>query len=135
VTSVRHGLVVLAASAAVAFGGCGGDEGDSGVQAGSGGAPRGLGAEVYAARCALCHGADLRGTTRGPSHLSEVYEPGHHPDASFRAAIEQGSPAHHWDFGPMPPVPDLGEDEIDAVIAFIRDQQQAEGFEPYPPPG
>jgi mono/diheme cytochrome c family protein len=30
------------------------------------------GAEVYAASCASCHGADLRGTDKGPSHLSIV---------------------------------------------------------------
>ena len=38
------------------------------------------GEQLYAANCAECHGADLRGTDKGPSHLSEVYEPGHHAD-------------------------------------------------------
>ena len=38
------------------------------------------GGQLYAANCAECHGADLRGTDKGPSHLSEVYEPGHHAD-------------------------------------------------------
>ena len=88
-----------------------------------------LGAEVYASSCAACHGADLRGTGQGPSHLSIVYEPGHHPDEAFRAAILRGSPQHHWDFGDMAPVTGLDEAEIDAVIAYIRDVQQREGFE------
>lgn len=91
------------------------------------------GQAIYAARCASCHGADLRGTDRGPSHLSKVYEPGHHGDASFKAAIEKGSRQHHWDFGDMPPVAGLSPDEIAAVIAYVRSVQGAQGFEPYPP--
>jgi mono/diheme cytochrome c family protein len=91
------------------------------------------GAALYQEACASCHGTDLRGTDQGPSHLSVVYEPGHHSDDAFRAAIAQGSPAHHWEFGDMPPVPGLAPDEVEAIIAFVRDQQEAQGFEPYPP--
>ena len=65
------------------------------------------GAELYEANCAGCHGSDLRGTDRGPSHLSEVYEPSHHGDGAFQVAILAGSPQHHWDFGAMPPVEGL----------------------------
>ena len=91
------------------------------------------GAAVYAANCSACHGADLRGTERGPSLLSIVYEPNHHPDDSFRSAIQNGVDAHHWDFGPMPMINAVDDAEIDAVIAFIRSTQEAEGFEDYPP--
>ena len=91
------------------------------------------GAAVYEQSCASCHGSDLRGTDKGPSHLSQVYEPNHHGDAAFRAAIVDGSPAHHWDFGDMPPVEGLSDSEVDAVIAYVRQQQQERGFEPYPP--
>lgn len=86
------------------------------------------GAEVYATECASCHGEDLQGTDSGPSHLSVVYEPGHHPDAAFRSAIRNGSPQHHWEFGPMPPVPGLSDDEIEAVIVFVRSEQERQGF-------
>jgi mono/diheme cytochrome c family protein len=91
------------------------------------------GRELYLNQCASCHGADLRGTDRGPSHLSIVYEPGHHSDESFRAAIRDGAPQHHWRFGDMPPVEGLDDAEIDAVIAYVREVQEREGFEPYPP--
>ncbi|QYG91858.1 cytochrome c [Iamia sp. SCSIO 61187] len=91
------------------------------------------GAELYQRSCASCHGRDLRGTDLGPSHLSQVYAPDHHPDASFRAAIEEGSTAHHWDFGDMPPIRGLSDDEIDLVIAYVREQQEIHGLEPYPP--
>lgn len=90
------------------------------------------GAGVYAANCAQCHGEDLRGTEQGPSFLSQVYEPSHHSDPAFQLAVVRGVPAHHWDFGPMPPIPDLEPDEVDAIVAFVRDRQQTDGFEPYP---
>ena len=86
------------------------------------------GAKVYAAKCAECHGANLEGTSKGPPHLSKVYEPGHHGDASFRRAIAQGAPAHHWQFGDMPPVQGMSEADTTAVIAYIRAQQRQRGF-------
>ncbi|HSF86366.1 MAG TPA: cytochrome c [Acidimicrobiia bacterium] len=93
-----------------------------------------LGSEIYAGHCAECHGTDLRGTDRGPSHLSEVYEPNHHADGAFILAIQRGSPAHHWRFGDMPRIEGLDGDDIAAVTAYVREQQRIEGFEPYPPP-
>ena len=88
-----------------------------------------IGAEVYANSCALCHGADLRGTDKGPSQLSIVYEPNHHPDDAYRSAIANGAPQHHWTFGNMPPVAGLTDEEVESVIAFIRAEQSRQGFE------
>ena len=88
---------------------------------------------LYAATCAQCHGGDLRGTGQGPSHLSEVYEPGHHADGAFLFAVENGSRAHHWSFGDMPPIEGLSPEDVEAIIAFVREQQRIQGFEPYPP--
>lgn len=121
------GLCVSAASLLILSCG-GGDESSEGR-------PVSQGAVLYERHCAACHGSDLRGTDRGPSPLSEVYEPGHHPDESFRTAIARGSPAHHWNFGDMPPIGGLTDDEVDDIIGYIRDQQDKHGFEPYPPPG
>lgn len=109
------------------LGACGGSEGSADEQ------PKASGSQLYAQNCASCHGADLGGTSKGPSHLSQVYEPNHHPDAAFRSAIAGGAQAHHWNFGDMPPVEGLTEEEVDAIISFIRDQQGTLGFEPYPP--
>jgi mono/diheme cytochrome c family protein len=91
------------------------------------------GAALYAASCAECHGADLRGTENGPSHLSAVYQPSHHADGAFQLAVVRGSPAHHWDFGPMLPVAGLSSNDVEAIVAFVREQQRVQGFEPYPP--
>lgn len=91
------------------------------------------GAELYQAKCAECHGTDLRGTDRGPSHLSEVYVPGHHGDAAFSLAVLRGVREHHWRFGDMLPVEGLDETDITAIVAYVRSVQEQEGFEPYPP--
>ena len=91
------------------------------------------GEALYQASCADCHGADLRGTDRGPSHLSEIYEPNHHADIAFLLAVRRGTPAHHWTFGAMAPVEGLSEDDVAAIGAYVREAQRTEGFEPFPP--
>jgi mono/diheme cytochrome c family protein len=112
---------------------CGGDGGGS--SEGTDAAPDlARGEKVYAAACAMCHGADLRGTSRGPSQLSKVYEPSHHPDAAYRSAVRNGVRAHHWNFGNMPAVPGVTGADLESVIAYIRSEQVKQGFEPYPPP-
>jgi hypothetical protein len=65
---------------------------------------------------------------RGPSHLSKIYEPSHHSDESFRAAVRNGSRQHHWTFGDMPPVTGLSDGDVTAIIAFVRQQQRERGF-------
>ncbi|MBT8242061.1 MAG: cytochrome c [Acidimicrobiia bacterium] len=90
------------------------------------------GAELYAASCAECHGADLRGTDRGPSHLSIVYEPDHHSDATFLLAVRNGVRSHHWDYGPMLPIDGLSDEDVTAIVAYVRSVQSEQGFEPYP---
>lgn len=86
------------------------------------------GAAVYASKCASCHGGDLGGTSQGPSHLSIVYEPSHHPDGAFATAVRNGAQQHHWEFGPMPPVGGMSDEDIADVIAFVRSEQERQGF-------
>jgi mono/diheme cytochrome c family protein len=110
---------------------CGGGGGSS---SGSDAAPNvARGQQLYGGACAMCHGVDLRGTSRGPSQLSKVYEPSHHPDEAYRLAVKNGVRAHHWRFGDMPSLPAFPDDAIRDVIAYIRSEQQKQGFEPYPP--
>ena len=87
------------------------------------------GAAVYQQYCAECHGVDLRGTDKGPSQLSIIYEPNHHGDYAYRVAIREGTREHHWWFGDMPPVEGITDLEIEQVISFIRAEQQRLGFE------
>lgn len=85
---------------------------------------------LYADNCAQCHGEDLRGTDHGPSFLSPIYEPGHHGDGAFLLAVQNGVRAHHWQFGDMPPVEGLSADDVEAIVAYVRETQRTEGFEP-----
>lgn len=121
-------IFVLAAAVLVS---CGGDSGESdGVQDAN---LTTAGEALYQAHCASCHGTDLRGTDKGPSHLSVVYEPNHHGDASFLLAVRNGSLQHHWRFGDMEPIEGLSDEDVAAITAFVREQQEIQGFEPYPP--
>ena len=83
---------------------------------------------LYEETCGVCHGLDLKGTDAGPPFLSPIYAPDHHPDESFYAAVEQGVQPHHWDFGPMPPQPAMKREQVEAIIAYIRSQQEAAGI-------
>ena len=89
----------------------------------------GVGADLYQTNCASCHGVDLQGTDKGPSHLSIVYEPNHHGDDAFRSAILHGARQHHWNFGDMAAIPGLDNDEIDNIIAYVRSEQERQGFD------
>lgn len=126
-TPMRSLGTAAIAATTLLISGCGGSEESSGDSA----SPAELteGEELYQANCASCHGSDLRGTSKGPSHLSRVYEPNHHGDEAFRSAIANGAVQHHWPFGDMPPVEGLSSSEVDAIIAYIRDVQEREGFE------
>ena len=108
---------------------CSSDDAGEGGTAGGDAEQIAQGETLYQANCASCHGTDLRGTDKGPSHLSIVYEPGHHGDNAFRSAIEIGAVQHHWPFGDMPPVPGLSNTDVDAIIAYARDAQEREGLE------
>lgn len=115
----------------VSIAGCAGESDDTSSRPSNPGTTNG--AALYKQVCASCHGVDLKGTDRGPSHLSQVYAPDHHTDESFRAAVRQGARAHHWGFGDMPAIGGIDDAQLDAIIAYVREQQTQHGLEPYPP--
>lgn len=87
------------------------------------------GGELFAANCAACHGVSGTGTAAGPPLVHIVYEPSHHGDLAFHRAVREGVAPHHWDFGPMPPVSGLSDEDIDHIIGYVREQQRAAGIE------
>ena len=87
------------------------------------------GRSLYGQACSVCHGQALEGTNAGPTFLNRIYAPGHHADISFMFAIERGVRAHHWNFGNMAPVEGLSQEQVLAIIAFIREEQRAAGIE------
>jgi mono/diheme cytochrome c family protein len=87
------------------------------------------GRAVYERTCAACHGVDLRGTEgAGPPFLNKIYAPDHHPDEAFYNAVENGVQPHHWEFGAMPPQTTVTEDELEAIIAYVRSRQRDAGI-------
>ena len=86
------------------------------------------GASLFNAHCATCHGAGAAGTDRGPSFLSPIYAASHHSDASFFLAVKQGVRAHHWQFGDMPPLPDVTTDQAAEIIVYVRWLQAQAGI-------
>ncbi|MCC6238081.1 MAG: cytochrome c [Dehalococcoidia bacterium] len=120
----RVGAAVAVAAVAAVVAACGGNpEGTATTFTGADGAA------LYAQACASCHGADLRGTDQGPPFLDAIYRPGHHADAAFFLAAKAGARAHHWNFGNMPPVEGLTDAQIEAIVAFVREEQRAVGIE------
>ena len=87
------------------------------------------GEELFQANCASCHGPQATGTAMGPPLVNATYEPSHHDDDAFRKAVRDGVLPHHGNFGPMPPIPSLDEDQIDAIIAHVRGLQRDAGIE------
>ena len=86
------------------------------------------GEHLFAANCSACHGAAADGTNNGPPLVHRLYEPGHHADFAFYRAVSNGVIAHHWNFGDMPPVSGLSEDEVAQIISYVRDLQREGGI-------
>ena len=118
VTAIVGALLLLASA-------CGGTQ-VSAVTSMDGRALDGRG--LYGANCATCHGADLKGTAKGPPFLDAIYRPGHHSDASFLVAVRSGVKPHHWNFGSMAPIDGFTDAQVAAIVAFVRAEQQAVGL-------
>ena len=91
-----------------------------------------IGEAVFEANCAECHGTNAAGTDNGPPLVHNIYNSRHHADASFHFAVRAGARQHHWRFGDMPPQEQVTDDEVPAIIAYVRELQQANGI-PYRP--
>lgn len=82
----------------------------------------------YNRNCRPCHGPLGTGGQAGPPLVHRIYEPSHHSDAAFRLAITRGARAHHWNFGNMPPMPDMDSTAIAGVTAYVRWLQRQAGI-------
>ena len=83
------------------------------------------GETAFKANCATCHGVNAAGKDGfGPPLVHKIYEPSHHGDMAFVLAAKRGVRQHHWPFGNMPPQPHVNDQEIRAIIAYIRPLQR-----------
>ncbi len=87
-----------------------------------------LGAGAFEKNCSKCHGKNAAGSENGPPLVHVIYEPGHHGDGAFFLATKQGVRAHHWRFGDMPQQQDVTETQVEAIVAYIRALQVANGI-------
>lgn len=88
-----------------------------------------LGLKKFRDKCAACHGQWAEGVAdKGPPLVHPYYRPGHHPDGAFYRAATSGVKSHHWNFGDMPPVPDIKQSDIAAIVRFIRWWQEQNGI-------
>lgn len=91
--------------------------------------PQALAGKVaFDAQCAQCHGKNASGTDRGPPFINRIYNPGHHSDQTFLLAAKIGVRSHHWNYGDMPPQPQVDQQQLADIIAYVRALQEANGI-------
>ncbi|MEZ5879678.1 MAG: cytochrome c [Nitratireductor sp.] len=79
--------------------------------------------------CAACHGKNAAGRDgMGPPLVHVIYEPNHHSDGAFFFAAANGVRSHHWQFGNMPAIAGISEDEVRDIVAYVRTLQRANGI-------
>lgn len=83
---------------------------------------------LFEANCAKCHGQQGMGTDHGPPFINDIYNPGHHPDEAFLFAARNGVRSHHWPYGNMPPVEGVSDDDVRAIVRYVRELQEANGI-------
>jgi len=81
-----------------------------------------LGRNIINTQCAKCHGVDGTGDSKdGPPLLHPMYREEVYPDHHFKRVLKEGRPQTNWRFGPMPAQPQLSDEDINGVIAYIRE--------------
>ena len=83
---------------------------------------------AFDANCKQCHGENGSGSSSGPPLVNNIYNPGHHDDASFFRAMQKGTGAHHWQFGNMPAQNQVASADRRKIIQYVRELQEANGI-------
>ena len=86
------------------------------------------GHDLFHAKCASGHGKNAAGSEKGPPFVHKVYQSDHHVDASFYYAVKRGVQAHHWPYGNMAPVEGVSDDEVAAIVTYVRKVQRVNGM-------
>lgn len=91
-----------------------------------------IGKDAFDTNCASCHGKKAAGSKQGPPLIHTIYNPGHHADEAFFRAVKGGVPQHHWPFGNMPPRPGVSDQQIAAIVKYVREMQVANDIKTRP---
>jgi len=86
------------------------------------------GEKLFNENCSACHGKNAAGTDQGPTFINPIYRPNHHGDQAFVRAARNGVRSHHWQFGNMPPRPEVNEQQVLKIVRYVRELQQANGI-------
>lgn len=122
---IRRAILLLLIG--VGLGSCSGPAGDD-VRATATADQIAAGEALFTANCAGCHGSQAVGTDQGPPLVHAYYRPGHHSDTAFHLAVRNGVQPHHWNFGTMPPLTNISDQEVDEIVAYVRSLQQIAGI-------
>lgn len=88
-----------------------------------------MGKRAFDATCLECHGENATGRAGfGPPLVHKIYEPSHHGDMAFFAAVQNGVRAHHWRFGDMPPQDGLTRSDVANLVTYVRELQRVNGI-------
>ncbi len=84
----------------------------------------------YEGVCASCHGLNAAGKDGiAPPLVHKIYQPSRHGNHAFLVAMRKGTRQHHWPYGPMMPLErQLTDDEISAIIRYVRELQRENGI-------
>lgn len=91
-------------------------------------ADKNKGAELFRQNCSTCHGRAGSGSNQGPPLVHKTYNPGHHADLAFHLAVKNGVRRHHWQFGDMPPQPQVSPEAVGHIVAYVRALQRRAGI-------
>lgn len=83
------------------------------------------GAAVYRAQCGACHGDVGEGTSSGPPLAHPLYQAPGFSDEQLARAVREGARQEHWDFGAMPGMRSLSDQQISDIVAYVRQLQSA----------
>jgi cytochrome c len=89
----------------------------------------GEGKRLYVQYCVTCHGHDGRGSEQGPALVHPLYAASHHANLAFHLAVGDGVKQHHWQFGDMPPQPDVSPESAEHIITYLRQLQRQAGIQ------
>jgi len=125
----------LLIAAGTVLGGCGGNDDDAARRAKLGLPAPGYvadsqrGGQLFGEFCRACHGPAARGTDKGPPLIHPYYVASHHADYAFYMAVRNGVRQHHWEFGDMPPQPQLAPHQAADITAYVRAIQKRQGMQ------